>query len=761
MSVEHVLTATPDVKEELWHWPLDVARYDRCPDLRPDERTSIARIARRVRPGAEWPQRIRCVLGRLRLPLEDAMAYLDVCDRTQRSALRILVLEMHRRQKAFWGWSQGQWAEMLCPSAAEFLSRHTSEHDCRSNLVAFGYLLNLFDDFNALGPFRRSTLAENIFGAVRLARAFGRVIEAIRRCGYQSHKAHGESIRQCLSEVLLRGRSPHLEDITLALLERVRSSSTTPRMTAYIYTISRALAALGILTRPLGCGWRSGKNWNQGSATQGVANDWVRWVERWRNTTTFAPKTRYSMYINILQAGRWLAMGHPEITEPAQWTRQIAAEYVAAVCRVKVGEWMNSSATQRSPYFGKPASPRTRVAYLAAVRTFFRDCQEWEWIPRNFNPSRCLAPPSSVLALIRTEPRVIADDVWAKLLWAGLNLTEADLSRNGLAFRGFYPPSMLRALTVVWLFAGLRCGEIRRLLVGCARRRDEPIMAKDGVSGLSQAGICMLDVPANKTCPNFTKPVDGVVWETIREWERQRPPQSLMVDEKEAKLVHYLFAYRNRQIGETYINKYLIPRLCRKAGVPLTDARGRITSHRARSTIASQLFNAKEPMTLFQLQEWLGHRTPMTTQHYAKIAATKLAKSYADAGYFKRNIRAIEVLIDREVVLNGTAASEPWRFYDLGHGYCTYDFFDQCPHRMACAKCGFYVAKASTKAQLLEGKNNLLRLRQEIPLGELELAAVDDGVTALEQLVAQLEDVPTPAGPTPRQLGLVQIKDHS
>jgi hypothetical protein len=197
MSVEHVLTATPDVKEELWHWPLDVARYDRCPDLRPDERTSIARIARRVRPGAEWPQRIRCVLGRLRLPLEDAMAYLDVCDRTQRSALRILVLEMHRRQKAFWGWSQGQWAEMLCPSAAEFLSRHTSEHDCRSNLVAFGYLLNLFDDFNALGPFRRSTLAENIFGAVRLARAFGRVIEAIRRCGYQSHKAHGESIRQC------------------------------------------------------------------------------------------------------------------------------------------------------------------------------------------------------------------------------------------------------------------------------------------------------------------------------------------------------------------------------------------------------------------------------------------------------------------------------------------------------------------------------------------------------------------------------------
>ena len=50
--------------------------------------------------------------------------------------------------------------------------------------------------------------------------------------------------------------------------------------------------------------------------------------------------------------------------------------------------------------------------------------------------------------------------------------------------------------------------------------------------------------------------------------------------------------------------------LCRKAGVPAADVRGNITSHRARSTIASQLYNAKEPMTLFELQAWLGHRIP-------------------------------------------------------------------------------------------------------------------------------------------------------
>jgi hypothetical protein len=82
----------------------------------------------------------------------------------------------------------------------------------------------------------------------------------------------------------------------------------------------------------------------------------------------------------------------------------------------------------------------------------------------------------------------------------------------------------------------------------------------------------------------------------------------------------------------------------------------------------------------------------------------KVAKSYADAGYFARNLRAIEVLVDQDVVRSGRAATEPWKFYDLGHGYCTYDFFEQCQHRMACAKCDFYMPKESTAAQLLEGR---------------------------------------------------------
>jgi hypothetical protein len=68
-----------------------------------------------------------------------------------------------------------------------------------------------------------------------------------------------------------------------------------------------------------------------------------------------------------------------------------------------------------------------------------------------------------------------------------------------------------------------------------------------------------------------------------------------------------------KELSEQRFDPHTLPE---SWGVPTADVRGNITSHRGRSTIASQLFNAKEPMTLFELQEWLGHSTPAATQHY-------------------------------------------------------------------------------------------------------------------------------------------------
>lgn len=160
-----------------------------------------------------------------------------------------------------------------------------------------------------------------------------------------------------------------------------------------------------------------------------------------------------------------------------------------------------------------------------------------------------------------------------------------------------------------------------------------------------------------------------------------------------------------------------------------------------------------DPMLV--LRDLLGHFSVLSTEIYIKITPNTLSRAYSEAGYFERNVRTIEVLVDRDAVTSGaTAAGEPWQYFDLGHGWCTYTFFEQCQHRMACARCDFYTPKSSSKGQLLETKENLQKMLASIPLTDDERAAVDDGHTALDQLLERLTDVPTPAGPTPRQIGV-------
>ncbi len=158
--------------------------------------------------------------------------------------------------------------------------------------------------------------------------------------------------------------------------------------------------------------------------------------------------------------------------------------------------------------------------------------------------------------------------------------------------------------------------------------------------------------------------MDRIVGESIAACEKVRPQGAKLFDPKTGELGRFSLSHspyqsRNRLSQQ----RRLSPALCRKAGVPLADVRGNINSHRARSTIASQLYNSREPMTLFELQEWLGHSTPTATQHYAKITPLKVGKFYAEAGYIARNLRAIEVLVDQDAIRSRRVATEPWKFY--------------------------------------------------------------------------------------------------
>ena len=747
------------------HAPLlDVSGFNRRITLLGEENKALAAL------GARDLQRNRSVgiprrtvthwraLPRLVEPLDTARDLLHHGDdvRFRRAGLHAVAIVLGNCAtlgRSWWGWSAWDWARLAGASSADFRAAQPlpTETTVRPFLVALGYLLGEFTEFQHLGAFNRLHLAHLIFGPAPVTVAMEQVAEVMQRWGYRSQTREDGRYRLAgiLAQALLINRSPRLAELSTEAFARLHAhpASSGRQHSATLYALQRAVAELGYCQAPVRLGF------NHAPTLAGVPERWANYLQRWHETSTLTRDVRAGVRVNMAKAGRWLAAEHPEASDPRQWSRTTCAAWVATVDRMAVGDWV-----QRRDHLheraGRPISPRTKAHMLTSSRVFFRDLQEWEWIPRRFDPNRALALPRSVAALISTNPRVIADDVWAKLLWAGLNLQAQDLP--GTSAGSYYPLVLIRALALGWMFSGLRSDELSRLRVGCIRwQHDGAPIPGDSHEVLAEQAVCLLDVPVHKTGTAFTKPVDPIVGQVIEAWQAERPTQPKRLDRKTNEHVDLLFSIRAHPVAKNYINRTLIPTLCAKAGVPTADVRGNITSHRARSTIATQLYNAKEPMTLFELQAWLGHRSPLSTQHYAKITPNTLTKAYTEAGYFARNVRTIEVLLDREAVASGAAAQgQPWQHYDLGHGWCSYSFFEQCPHRMACARCDFYTPKESTKAQLLEAKTNLQRMLASIPLTEDERAAVDDGQAALDNLLDRLADVPTPAGPTPRQIDL-------
>jgi integrase len=732
-------------------WPISVAGFDRR-ELSLLERRCLTELGADLlrRHGHRDDARLWKPIGRLLRPLEAAYAALrwqppDL--RHQRrfaiDAMGLVLMRSGQLGTAYWQWRTEDWTSLIGTSAAEFLQPWDGWLDSgvRPYVLAYGYLLAGFTGLHRIGRFLRPALAWRVFGREPVDAAVEQVQKILAGWGYGGTEDRWATVT---CQLLLISRSPYLGDLTDDLFERVRRDRLLgERLDGAVHGVHRAVAELGFVTPPSLVG--SGP-----AAITGAPAAWTAMLERWYATSTLTPKTRGITRNVLAKAGRWLAAEHPEVTGPADWTRQTCASWVAAVDRMSVGDHVERVTASAS---GGPLKPKSKAGYLRMTRTFFRDLQEWEWIPRRFDARTALATPRSIKALTGPDPRVIADEVWAKLLWAGLNLETQDLNTT---VGRTYPLELVRAITLAWLFSGQRSDEIARLRVGCIRwQHDGHAIRSDESTVLARDAVCLLDVPTHKTGGAFTKPVDPLLGQAVEAWQKIRPNQPPMRDRRTGELVEFLFAFRAQRVDKHYINESVIPVLCRKAGVPTADVRGVITSHRARSTIASQLYNAKEPMTLFELQAWLGHASPESTRHYAKITPNTLTRAYRDAGYFERNTRTIEVLIDRDAITSGQAtAGGPWQYYDLGHGLCRYTFFEQCPHRMACAKCDFYTPKDSSKGQLLEAKTNLQRMLTAIPLTDDERAAVDDGQAALDKLLEQLTDIPTPAGPTPRQLGV-------
>ena len=212
-------------------------------------------------------------------------------------------------------------------------------------------------------------------------------------------------------------------------------------------------------------------------------------------------------------------------------------------------------------------------------------------------------------ALIGPEPRVIADDIWAKLMWAGLNLTQRGSARarqQGGHRRAVVSararPSDRAALAVL----RSAVDEILRLRVGAIRWQ-----APDGPDAGEDGRVCLLDVPVSKTT-HARSPSPSTPSSAMRStrWQAARPAQPRFPDRKTGELVDMLLAYRGAPVGQQVHQPCPRPLVVPQGRRPPRGRAWRDHEPSGPGTIATQLYNAKDPMSLFELQAWLGHSSP-------------------------------------------------------------------------------------------------------------------------------------------------------
>ena len=410
-----------------WNWPVDRERYDRSPMLQPSESTQLKQLINRFDRGATtWPRGAWQKLERLLRPVHDTLDFTGARGWTRTGVVTLLRREMLDRDSSFWAWGHEDWLAILTPDSPTFIRQHRRNDNHRLNILALAYLVCEFQDLYVIGRFIPRALAYKVFGRQIVDDAVDSVCQELFRWGYGRSKGP-RKIPHVVCLALLHNRSPLLEELSTPVMGQVRAHVARNDLKVIAVHVSRALTNLGCIDLPLALERKPRPDLDYVNRTRGVPAEWLRWCERWRDTSTYTSRVRNQNFSRLLMIGRWLAAERDDLAAPGDWTRETAAAWVAAVDRMHVGDWTATYADRRARRRHQPLLPRTKASHLTVARAFFHDRQEWGWIPRRFHPGRAFELPRSVRRQIGPDPRVLPDDLWPKLLWAGLNLTAEDV----------------------------------------------------------------------------------------------------------------------------------------------------------------------------------------------------------------------------------------------------------------------------------------------------------------------------------------------
>jgi integrase len=731
-----------------WTPPFDFSAFDRSP-LTSEEHQVLQRRMTTMH-GLKLSNRPAEIawLRRFKMPIEVFLGRTTDKRMMIKAVTRAICLGMVKRGHSYWEWSPEEWAETVNTADAE-----TKIAGVISYTLAFAIAGCGFREMHLvtrLTPPR--CVANAAFGKEEVDASRLRLQLAAYDLGY-SHETAEQVWPNCLTRLMLRVGSPRLEDIRPHHLEAFRIDvADMPSARSYVTGLSKTLYSIGIIQEHPERRREEGIYWEK-NTYPGVDPRWAEWCRRWRRLNPRAERTKKMTFDHAVRTGLWLAdyntsrPSDPPVCEPGDWDKETCAAFIAAVSQAETGDWVFD--TQR--YLGKERiqwKPRSKAGFITSVRTFLKDLQEWEMIPLRFSARKHLAVPQSIERLIGEDPRDLEDAIWLKLQWASLNLIPEDFPSGRLS--DHYPFEMKKAVAIVWTHAGLRSDEIVRLAVGSIVPQTEPIVDDETAEIVVPAGaLAYMTVPPSKHAPAFRKPVHRNVLEAVAAWETVRPPGCALPDRRTGEKVDLLFSVRGGRLYPQYLNETIIPALIRRAGVPESDAKGAITSHRGRASVATLLVNGESGMSIIELMKWMGHKDPKATMNYARVRERQLARSFARAD---QTSRCIAVLVDQEAARTGAAAQgEPIFYYDLGDSYCIYDFWSTCPHRMVCPGCSFNVPKPSALGMRLAAKESVIRMLQEVPLTDQERTAAEGDLATLERIVADTIEVPTPDGRIPQR----------
>lgn len=464
-------------------WPVPLQTYDRRP-LSRQESDCISLLLQRRSQQKYWFKQAQSDLDRLTTPVVDVLQLLDTKPKYRNEVLASLLFHQQTFNSVLWNWTDAQWQFVM----EDVVQRKQSGvvASVAGLFLKVAYLMTGYMGFNDHEHFDTQHLSQLVFDKQALAHSENRVIQHLVGTGFRESWCE-RWIPRVLALLHLKHFTTNLEVISLNDIQTLQNARTGKHWQQACMRTAFALAQLGIF--PTGLDPVLDPNTTpkvREKARVGIASGWLEWVDRWVATRTFSPANRKTHYRCLLLAGRWLVNEHPEIITPQDWTRDLAVAFVAAVDRLKVGDWAHFHYKQKH---GQAISAYTKSRYLSVLRSFFTDLQEWAWMERRFDPRRCLSVPRTIQGLLTREAKPIDSAIWKKLVIATLQLNEHDLS---VEQRRRYPLQMVKALAVVWVFSGLRPDEIRRLPLACIRQSDK-----------TSGTITWLDVPANKRNPAY------------------------------------------------------------------------------------------------------------------------------------------------------------------------------------------------------------------------------------------------------------------